>query len=98
MNGPNGATAMQVFWTVISGVAVYVLGQAVLQFMFEPIKKFNEQRSDTSFLLLFHQAKITNASNTNPKVQDDIKEMGAALISTMNQIPLYGLLTSLRMF
>jgi hypothetical protein len=89
---------MQIFWTVVSGVAVYVLGQAVLQFVFEPIKKFNEQRSDTSFLPLLHQAKITNASNTNPEIQDDIKEMGAALIAYMRQIPFYSLLASLRLF
>jgi hypothetical protein len=91
-------TLMQVFLTIVTGVAVYVLGQAILHFVFEPIKKFNEQRSDTSFLLLFHQAKITNASNTNPQLQDDIKEMGAALISTMSLIPCYHLLTWLRVF
>ena len=33
---------MQVFWTIVSGVTVYVLGQAILHFIFEPIKEFNE--------------------------------------------------------
>jgi hypothetical protein len=89
---------MEIFWTVVSGVTVYVIGQAILNFVFEPIKKFNEQRSDTSFLLLFQQAKIVNASNVNPEVQNEIKEMGAGLISTMRQIPFYSLLASLRVF
>jgi hypothetical protein len=89
---------LQIFWTVVSGVAVYVIGQAILNFVFEPIKKFNEQRLDTSFLLLFQQAKITNALNEDMAAQDEIREMGAALISYMNQIPFYDFLASLRIF
>lgn len=89
---------MQIFWTIVSGVAVYVIGQAILNFVFQPIKEFNKQRGDTSFLLLFHQAKITNASKTNPKIPDDVKEMGAALISTMRQIPFYNFLAWFRVF
>lgn len=79
-------------------MAVYVIGQAILNFVFEPIKKFNEQRLDTSFLLLFQQAKITNALNADVAVQDDIREMGAALISYMSQIPFYNILASLSIF
>ena len=89
---------MQVFWTIVSGVIVYVVGQAILHFIFEPIKEFNKQRSDTSFLLLFHQAKITNASNMDQNVQKDLKEMGPSLISTMKQIPFYQFLTMLGVF
>jgi hypothetical protein len=89
---------MQIFLTVISGVLVYVLGQAVLHFVFEPIKEVNKQRGDTSFLLLSYRHKITNASNKGEKLQRDIKEMGAALVSTMWQIPFYSFLSSLTVF
>lgn len=82
---------MQIFLTVISGVVVYVAGQSILQFVLEPIKEFNKQRGDTSFLLLSYRAKITNAFNTDKKLQGEVKEMGAALVSTMMQIPLYDL-------
>lgn len=78
---------MEIFWTIVTGVAVFILGQAILNFLFQPIKDFNKERTDTSYLLLFYQAKITNASNSNPKVPDDIKEMAASLVSTMGQIP-----------
>jgi hypothetical protein len=89
---------MQVFLTIVAGVMVYIIGQAILHFVFEPIKEFNKQRTDTSFLLLFQQARITNALNPDKKVSDDIKEMGAALISSMGQIPCYQFLSWLNVF
>lgn len=49
---------MQIFLTVISGVVIYVVGQSILQFVLEPIKEFNKQRGDTSFLLLSYRATM----------------------------------------
>jgi hypothetical protein len=80
---------MQIFLTIVSGVVVYVLGQMILHFVLEPIKEFNRQRGDASFLLLKFRAKIANASNDDPDLQSEIKEMGAALVSTMTQIPCF---------
>src|SRR5687768_10695811 len=61
--------AMQIFLTIVSGVAVYVLGQLVLHFVLEPIKAFNKEKGDTSFLLLRHRAIIANMSNTDEEIQ-----------------------------
>jgi hypothetical protein len=83
---------VQIFLTIISGVVVYVLGQIILNFVLEPIKAFNKERGDASFLMLSLRAKIANASNADPKIQSDIKEVAAALISTMAQIPCYSLM------
>lgn len=89
---------MQIFLTIVSGVAVFIIGQAILNFVLQPIKDFNKERMDTSYLLLFYQAKITNAANSNPKAPDDIKEMAASLVSTMSQIPFYRFLVWSRVF
>ena len=78
---------MPEFWKIIGGVAAFIIGQAILQFVFQPIKDFNKERGDTSYLLLFYQSKITNAAK-DVKAAAEIKQMGAALISTLWQIPL----------
>jgi hypothetical protein len=83
---------------IVSGVLVFVLGQSVLHFVFEPIKEFNKQRGDTSYLLLRYQAAITNASVLDKEDREQIHEMGAALISTVAQIPFYDFLSSLGAF
>ena len=88
---------MTIFWTAISGVVVYLIGQCILQFVLEPIKDFNKECGDLSYLLLFYQAQITNAHG-GKKEQDEIKQMGAALISTVMRIPFYSLLMRLKIF
>jgi hypothetical protein len=83
---------------IISGVLVFVLGQAELHIVFEPIKDFNKQRGDTSYLLLRYQAEITNASALEKEDRAQIHEMGAALISTVAQIPFYNFLNWIGIF
>lgn len=89
---------MQIFLTIISGVTVYVIGQAILNFILQPIAKFNEQRGDTSYLLLFWNAKPINASSNSGKAPKDVQEMGSALVSTMSMIPFYGTLSRCGLF
>jgi hypothetical protein len=61
---------MQVFATVIAGVVIYVIGQIIQQFILMPIKDFNKERGDASYVLLRHQAKITNASKNGRAAVD----------------------------
>src|SRR6185295_1002163 len=68
----NRSRFMQVFATVLAGVIVFILGQLVQQFVLAPIKEFNKERGDTSYLLLRYQALITNASNRNEKAIEEI--------------------------
>ncbi|MEJ2378222.1 MAG: hypothetical protein P8Y71_23510 [Pseudolabrys sp.] len=48
-------------------------------------------------MLLFYQSKITNAT-IDKDAYAEIKQMGAALISTMRHIPFYDSLVWLRVF
>jgi hypothetical protein len=89
---------MQIFATIVAGVIVYVLGQIVQQFVLMPIKEFNKERGDTSYLLLRHQAAITNASGRNQEVLDEIQQVAASLISTVDQIPFYNVLCRVKAF
>jgi hypothetical protein len=89
---------MEIFATIITGVVVFVFGQIVQQFILMPIKEFNKERGDTSYLLLRYQPSITNASGRDTKALDDIHEMGASLISTLDQIPLYDFISSISVF
>lgn len=88
---------MTEFWNIIGGVVAFIFGQAVLQFVFQPIKEFNKERGDTSYLLLFHLPQITSAAK-NLESHAALKEMGAALISTMTQIPFYSFFVWIRVF
>jgi hypothetical protein len=89
---------MDIFAAIVTGVVIFVVGQVVQQFVLAPIKDFNKERGDTSYLLLRHQAVITNASARDAKTVDEIHEMGAALISTVTQIPFYDSISSIRLF
>jgi hypothetical protein len=89
---------MQVFATIVAGVAVYVIGQIIQQFFLEAIRSFNKERGDISYLLLRYQAIVTNASAKDESVQSEIKELAASLISTMEQIPLYDSVSAIRAF
>ena len=82
---------IQVFWTVVAGVAVYIIGQWVQRFILDPIKDFKGATAKASYLLLANQAKITNASNEEPELQTDIKGLAASLLMTAGQIPFYRL-------
>lgn len=88
---------MSELWKILLGIAAFISGQAILQFVFQPIKEFNKERGDTCYLLLFYQAQITNATK-DESAYNELREMGAALISTMTQIPLYSLLSFLGIF
>ena len=88
---------MPEFWKIIGGVAAYIFGQAVLQFVFQPIKEFKKEIGDTSYLLLFHQPQIANATK-NKDAHAELIQMGASLKSTMTQIPFYSFLAWIRVF
>lgn len=81
---------MQLFATIVSGVVVYVLGQLIMQFLLEPIKKFNNDRGDVIYYLIRFMNIIDNkALAFDGEDKNTVKEMGAALVSSMAQVPFY---------
>ncbi len=65
---------MEIFATIITGVVVFLFGQIVQQFILMPIKDFNKERGDTSYLLLRYQPSIANASGRDAKALDEIQK------------------------
>lgn len=84
--------------TIIAGVAVFVVGQAVQKFVLEPIQEFHKKRAATASLLLRWQAKITNASRDAEDLPDQIRELSAGLLSSCTAMPFYKFFSGLGVF
>lgn len=78
----------QIFLTVFSGVAVVVISQLILKIIIDPVVSFREVLGEISHLLLYNQAKITNA-NGGEELRDEIKRSSARLLAKKEAIPLF---------
>lgn len=88
---------MDVFATVIGGVLVFVFGQWVQRFVLEPVATFHEEVAHLSYTLLLHQAAITN-TNANADIQNELKALGASIVSEAGRIPALRFLSRLKVF
>jgi hypothetical protein len=77
-----------VFFTILAGVTVFVIGQFILKLVLEPLVSFKESLGDLSAFFLRNRAKITNA-NATLEMQDEVKRLGSTLISKKQAIPFY---------
>ena len=67
-------------FTILGGVIIFVVGQFVLKLVIEPIQELKKSLESVSYILLLHQAKITNASS-NKEIADEIKSKSAEILS-----------------
>lgn len=67
---------MQIFWTIVTGVLVFLIGQAVLKFLLEPLQEFQRTVSEIAHALIEH-ANVYG----NPGLGDEqkLKEVSRAL-------------------
>ncbi|GAB6906014.1 conserved hypothetical protein [Desulfosarcina cetonica] len=77
------------FLTILSGVAVFILGQFILKLVLEPIVSLKTVFGEISALFLREQAKITNA-NCSQEIQNEIKRLSASILANKQSIPYYG--------
>lgn len=77
-----------IFFTILAGVTVFVIGQFILKLVLEPLVSFKESLGELSAFFLRNRAKITNA-NATLEMQDEVKRLGSTLISKRQAIPLY---------
>lgn len=59
---------MQIFWTIVTGVLVFLIGQAVLKFLLEPLQEFRRTVSEVAHALI----EYANVYG-NPGLGDDQK-------------------------
>ena len=74
--------------TVLGGVSVFLVGQIALKMILEPCQEMKRILGNTSHLLLYHQAKITNASANND-IATELKLKSAQIVSQTDVILLY---------
>ena len=80
-----------IFFTIIAGVTVFVLGQFVLKLVLEPIVSFKESLGNLSAFCLRNRSKISNANATS-ELSDELKQITATIISKKQAIPFYSAL------
>lgn len=84
-----------VFFTIVAGVSVFVIGQFILKFILDPIIAFKESLGSLSAFCLRYRAKITNAHATQ-ECHDELASIISTILSKQEAIPLYAV--SARLF
>lgn len=78
----------QVFWTVVSGTAVFVCGQFLLRSCIEPLIHFRKLMGDLSFFLLRNQSELL-AGRARDDVVREIFVLGARLLEARQMVLFY---------
>lgn len=58
---------LQIFFTVLSGVTVFVLGQIFVKMVLDPIQELNKRKGDIADALIFY----ANVTNRYPGIKKD---------------------------
>ena len=89
----------QVFYTVVSGTLVFVLGQILQRFILEPIQSYKKTVGKIDNKLKFYSNILTNTGFNDDllaKVTDIIRNLSCEIEADYKQIPLNWLLTKMR--
>jgi len=90
---------MEIFWTVISGLSIYVFGQIIQTFLLKPLNDFKVVLGEISHKLKFHANVITNSGMKEEVVRwsaGDMRDLSCQLESKYLAIPLDSFLSLLR--
>ena len=86
---------MQIFLTIFSGVAVFVLGQIILKLVIEPVHRFRSTIADISYALVYYADIYSNPGITGKEREEETKQKLRTLSSELNAatylIPKYDL-------
>ncbi len=78
-----------IFWTILSGVSVFVLGQFILKLVLDPVVEFKKTLGELSALFLKEQASITGAKSTL-ETKEKLLRLAATLLANKQAIHFYG--------
>jgi hypothetical protein len=100
----NANSNNTVFYTVLSGVLIYILGQIINKFIIDPIQHQKETFGKISDALIFYANIYTsptkegdNLLKNREEAQTKFRNLACELISKTHQIPLYKLLSWLKL-
>ena len=86
--------ALPVILTAVTGVAVFVIGQAISRFVLEPASQVRKALADISSLLLFRQRQITNVRQ-DMEISEDLRRVAAQLLAGVWMVPAYAIVRRL---
>ena len=85
---------MTIFFTVLSGVLIFVFGQTILKLLIEPVYEMKKVIGDTAYTLLQNSNAYGNAEViTDPErltaVRNELRSLGSNLLKSISTIPFY---------
>ena len=91
---------MQVFATVLSGVAVYILGQLLIRFSVEPLQELKRVIGDISHALVYYADVYSNPGLNKDEIVSEarkaLRDKASVLRSQANVVPFYDGFTRLK--
>lgn len=81
---------MEVFWTIITAVTIYVMGQTIQEFILKPLANYKTRIADISHKLKYHSNIMANSSFTEKYitvVRGDMRDLSSGLESAYLSIP-----------
>jgi hypothetical protein len=81
-----------VFWTILTGVSVFVLGQWIVKGVIEPIQELRRTIGEIAFALSFHANIYMNPGSDSPEYHSasrQLRELSCRLKSDVRIVPFY---------
>jgi hypothetical protein len=93
---------MEMFWTIITGVLVFLIGQAVLKFLFEPLQEFRRTVSEIAHALIEYANIYSNPGvGEEQKLREAVKalrNLSSKLYAQMYLTPKYAYIAKVLCF
>jgi hypothetical protein len=85
---------VEIFWTVLASVAVFVVGQAVVKFLIEPWHEYRMLVGRIAHALILHAHVHSNLDLISPvpveEARCELRSLAGELWQRTNAIPFYG--------
>lgn len=82
-----------VFFTIFTGVSIYVLGQIIVKLVIDPVHELKKTIGQISHSMIMYRNVISNVEVTNDNLKreasDCLQELSALLQSHLKLIPIY---------
>lgn len=82
-----------VFFTIFTGVSIYVLGQIIVKLVIDPVHELKKTIGQISHSMIMYANVISNVEVTNDNLKreasDCLRELSALLQSHLKLIPIY---------
>jgi len=90
---------MTIFFTILTGVFVFILSQYFLKLILEPISEFKKLRFEISFFILSNQLTIRGQNGGDfREIKSEIWKLSAKLRATSSLIPHHDFLNKCNIF